>query len=206
MFAGCSAIVAMMTGCSTQRYEASNSDDSEKRMKSSRRKKVARDWRKRGERWLFRSQGGFKLGPGRRATEIGKDQRARDIDNGQQTKKRRGCLEKRGRGKQKLLAAWRSTIKSGQNGDDDSSDKWERDENGGRERERGRKGRWGEGTRNEGPGAAGASGAGRHSDQVRSSTPGIETRPHAVSVLARPSAESARPPTLRTALIGWWQQ
>ena len=41
---------------------------------------------------LFRFQGGLKLGPGRRETEIGKDQRRRDIDNGQQTKKRKGYL------------------------------------------------------------------------------------------------------------------
>lgn len=34
----------------------------------------------------------------------------------------RGYLrEKRGRGKQRLLAAWRSTIKSGQDGGDDTS-------------------------------------------------------------------------------------
>ena len=103
---------------------------------------------------------------------------------------------------------WRSTIKSGQNRGDDSSDKWEKEmrmegeKERERERERGRKGRWSEGTRNEGPGAAGARGAGCRSDQVRSSTPGIEIRPHAVSVLARPSAESARSPTLETTLIG----
>ena len=64
----------------------------------------------------------------------------------------------------------------------------------------------GDGARNEGwtkgPGAAGAGGGGEHSDQVCSSSPGIETSPHAVSVLARPSAESARSPTLETALIG----
>lgn len=52
------------------------------------------------------------------------------------------------------------------------------------------------------PGAAGARGGGGHSDQVCSSSPGIETSPHVVSVLARPFAESASPPTLETVLIG----
>lgn len=47
-------------------------------------------------------------------------------------------------------------------------------------------------------------GGGGHSDQVCSSSPGIETSPHAVSVLARPSAESASYPILETALIGGW--
>ena len=55
----------------------------------------------------------------------------------------------------------------------------------------------------EGPGAEGARGGGGHSDQVCSSSPGIETSPHAVSVLARPSAESARTPHFGDG-ADWW--
>ena len=50
-------------------------------------------------------------------------------------------------------------------------------------------------------GAAGARGGGGRSNQVCSSSPGIETSPHAVSVLARPSAESAIPPLGRSRLL-----
>lgn len=84
------------------------------------------------------------MGPGRRETEIGKDQRGRGIDSDQQTKKRRGYFRKKkeAKVKQRLLAAWRTTIKSGQDSSDDSSssDKCKREKM--RREKKGRKGRW----------------------------------------------------------------